>query len=83
MFFASFWIKTTLVPRWWNNRLQLPQLSNHLYSSMSRPKPGTRICDHDRHANIKPKLDINKNQLNFLKNFTKASLFLFISCFFT
>ena len=32
---------------------------------MSRPKPDTRICDHDRHANIKPKPDINKNQLNF------------------
>ena len=32
---------------------------------VSRPKPDTRICDHDRHANIKPKPDINKNQLNF------------------
>ena len=32
---------------------------------MSRPKPDTRICDHDWHANIKPKPDINKNQLNF------------------
>ena len=32
---------------------------------LSRPKPDTRICDHDRHANIKPKPDINKNQLNF------------------
>ena len=32
---------------------------------VSRPKPGTQICDHDRHANIKPKPDINKNQLNF------------------
>ena len=45
---------------------------------MSRPKPDTRICDHDRHANIKPKPDINKNQLNFMKTFTKAFLFLFI-----
>ena len=32
---------------------------------MSHPKPDTRICDHDRHANIKPKPDINKNHLNF------------------
>ena len=46
--------------------------------SMSHPKPDTRICDHDRHANIKPKPDINKNQLNFLKTFTKAFLFPFI-----
>ena len=45
---------------------------------MSRPKPGTRIFDHDRHANIKSKPDINKNQLNFLKTFTKAFLILFI-----
>ena len=45
---------------------------------MSSPKPGTRICDHDRYANIKLKPDINKNQLNFYKTFTKASLFLFI-----
>ena len=44
---------------------------------MSRPKPGTRICDNDRHANIKPKPDINKNQLNFYKTFPKASLFIF------
>ena len=36
---------------------------------LSRPKSDTWICDHDRHANIKPKLDINKNQLNFYKNF--------------
>ena len=34
-------------------------------AGMSRPKPDTQICDHDRHANIKPKPDINKNQLNF------------------
>ena len=45
---------------------------------MSRPKPDTRICDHDQHANIKLKHDINKNQLNFYKTFTKASLFVFI-----
>ena len=45
---------------------------------MSRPKPDTRICDHDRHANIKFKLDINKNQLNFYKTFTKTYLFLSI-----
>ena len=32
---------------------------------LSRPKPDTWICDHDRHANIKPKPNINKNQLNF------------------
>ena len=41
---------------------------------LSRPKRDTWICDHDRHANIKPKPDIN-NQLNFYKTFTKASLF--------
>ena len=46
--------------------------------TVSRPKPDTRICDHDRHANIKFKPDINKNQLNFYKTFPKASLFLFI-----
>ena len=45
---------------------------------MSRPKPDTRICDHDQHVTIKPKPSINKNQLNFYKTFTKASLFLFI-----
>ena len=32
---------------------------------VSRPKLDTRICDHDRHANIKPKPNINKNQPNF------------------
>ena len=32
---------------------------------VSRPKLDTRICDHDRHANIKSKPDINKNQPNF------------------
>ena len=34
-------------------------------AKVSYPKHGTRICDHDRHANIKPKPDINKNQPNF------------------
>ena len=47
-------------------------------SSLSRPKPDTRICDNDQHANIKFKSNINKNQLNYYKTFTKASLFLFI-----
>ena len=32
---------------------------------VSRPKPDTRICNHDWHANIKLRPDINKNQLNF------------------
>ena len=32
---------------------------------VSCPKPDTQICDYDRHANIKFKPDINKNQLNF------------------
>ena len=50
----------------------------HSKPQLSRPKPDTRICDHDRHANIKPKPDINKSQLNFYKTFTKAFLFLFI-----
>ena len=48
---------------------------------LSRPKPDTRIYGHDRYANIKLKPDINKNQLNFYKSFTKASLFLFIIVF--
>ena len=47
-------------------------------AKVSCPKHGIWICDHDRHANIKPKPDINKNQLNFLKTFTKAFLILFI-----
>ena len=34
-------------------------------SQVSSPKPDTRIYDHDWHANIKPKPDIDKNQLNF------------------
>ena len=38
---------------------------------VSRPKPDTWIYDHDRHANIKPKPNINKNQLNFMKTFTQ------------
>ena len=47
---------------------------------LSRPKPDTRICDHDWHANIKPKPDINKNQLNFMKTFTQklSSFFSFL-----
>ena len=45
---------------------------------LSCPKPDTRICDHDRHTNIKFKPDINKNQLNSYKTFTKASFFFFI-----
>ena len=45
---------------------------------MSRLKLDTWICDHDWHANIKLKPDINKNQLNFYKTFTKTFLFLFI-----
>ena len=44
-------------------------------SNLSCPKPDTRICDHDRHVNIKPKPDIKKNQLNFYKTFTKTYLF--------
>ena len=50
---------------------------------MSRPKPDTRICDHDRHANIKPKPDINKNQFNFYKTFTNVFSLSFHSCFIT
>ena len=55
----------------------------HVSGRLSRPKPDTRICDHDRHANIKPKPDINKNQLNFYKTFPKASLFYFRIIFFS
>ena len=44
-------------------------------SQLSRPKPDTRICDHDWHANIKPKPDINKNHLTFTKLLPKAFLF--------
>ena len=46
---------------------------------LSHPKPNTRICDYDRHANIKLKLDINNNQLNFYKSFPLS----FHHCFFT
>ena len=42
--------------------------------NFSHLKPDTRICDHDRHANIKPKPDIN-----FYKSFPLS----FHSCFFT
>ena len=51
--------------------------------AVSRPKPDIRICDHDRHANIKPKPDINKNQLNFFQNFYKSFPLSFHYCFFT
>ena len=61
------------------SHLSLPS-SMHL---LSRPKPDTRICDHDRHANIKPKPDINKNQLSFFQNFYKSFPLSFHSCFFT
>ena len=44
----------------------------HVSGRLSRPKPDTRICDHDRHANIKPKPDINKNQLKLLQNFYRS-----------
>ena len=37
---------------------------------LSRPKPDTRICDHDQHVNIKPKPGINKNQLFNIHTFT-------------
>ena len=51
--------------------MQLPfvEQMQSMAATMSRPKPDTWICDHDRHANIKPKPDINKNQLNFYKSF--------------
>ena len=51
--------------------------------AVSRPKPDIQICDHDRHANIKPKPDINKNQLNFFQNFYKSFPLSFHYCFFT
>ena len=51
--------------------------------AVSRPKPDIRICDHDRHANIKSKPDINKNQLNFFQNFYKSFPLSFHYCFFT
>ena len=50
---------------------------------VSRPKPDTRICEYDRHANIKPKPDINKNQLNFYKTFKKGFPLPLNFCFFT
>ena len=45
---------------------------------VSHPKPDTRICDHDRHVNIKPKPGINKNQLNFLQKLPFFFSFLFL-----
>ena len=50
---------------------------------VSRPKPDTWICDHDRHVNTKPKPGINKNQLNFLQSFYKSFPLSFHSCFIT
>ena len=46
---------------------------------MSHPKPDSRICDHNRYVNIKPKLGINKNQVKFFKSFFLS----FHLCFFT
>ena len=62
---------------------QLQAFDNCPSPSLSHPKPDTRICDHDRHANIKHKPDINKNQLNFFQNFYKNFSLSFHSCFFT
>ena len=45
---------------------------------VSHPKPDTRICDHYRHVNIKPKSGINKNQLNFLQKLPFFFSFLFL-----
>ena len=45
---------------------------------VSHLKPDTRICDHDRHVNIKPKPGINKNQLNFLQKLLFFFSFLFL-----
>ena len=62
--FAALWASFSLVGR----GLPISIMSLFFCSLLllvSRPKPDTRICDHDRHANIKPKPDINKNQLNF------------------
>ena len=52
----------------------MPKLGVYKFEKvvMSRPKLDTRICDHDWHANIKFKPDINKNQLNFFQNFYKS-----------
>ena len=60
--------------------MQLPfvEQMQSMAATMSRPKPDTWICDHDRHANIKPKPDINKNQLNFYKSFPLSLNFLFL-----
>ena len=45
---------------------------------VSRSKPDTWIYDHNRHVNIKPKPDINKNQLNFLQKLPSYLPFLFL-----
>ena len=62
--------------------LQFSEVTTEL-QNLSRPKPDTRICDHDRHANIKPIRDINKNQLNFLQNFYGSFSLSLHSYFFT
>ena len=49
-----------------------------LMDKVSRPKPDTRICDHNWHANIKPKLILTRTNLTFTKLLPKASLLLFI-----
>ena len=46
---------------------------------LSRPKPNTWICDHDQHANIKLKPDINMNQLNFYKSFPPSFHYYFFT----
>ena len=48
-------------------------------AQLSHPKLDIRICDHNQHANIKLKPDINKNQFNFYKSFPLS----FHSYFFT
>ena len=48
---------------------------------LSHPKPDTRICDHNQHANIKLKPDINKNRLNFYKSFPFSFSFFFFFFF--
>ena len=45
------------------------------YVTCHAPNPILGICDHDRHANIKPKPDINKNHLTFTKLLPKAFFF--------
>ena len=66
-------------PWWVGGPLIRPNEKGHAKDFCHSPKLDTWICDHDRHANIKPKPDINKNQLNFYKSFPLS----FHSCFFT